>query len=392
MIRKGLLYLTATLAILLLVSLAIAGVPPPPANQNIGIYDTVFTGFTTTQCKECHTENIPDRHHLLVGHGEYNCMDCHTLIPGSSGEFEDFRNCSDCHLSSPHHATDDAQDYNCSECHGSIVDDFEDGHVIPTYDKSMITPNSSYKFINDSSGLKIGGCEACHEPDLSADPVIESNPNTHHNLTYFSVDNCDLCHINGGQVALDIRLCERCHGIKSVHNIQYDFINTTGDNASLGYGHIGDNWDCWGCHGWTELDIYSASSLSDPLSQILSVSSASADGPPIGPIVPMIDTFDPGEMTAGQDMTITIYGSNFINTYNGVTYTSNVVLENGLMDITIEPDSITETVIEVTISGTVESGNYGLRVVKDEMRSNKASLNILPEVPQFLIVERKVVE
>lgn len=377
MIRKGLIYLTTTLTILLLVGLAIAVVPPPPVEQNLGLYDTVFTGFTTDECKECHAGDNVDRHHLLVLEGK-KCMDCHGI---NDGEIRDFRNCSDCHLSSPHHATPDAQEYRCSECHGSLVDDYNDGHEIPTYPMSLITPDTSYKYLNSATGLKIGGCEACHEPDSSAVPAIESNPNTHHSLVGFTDDNCDLCHVNGG-VSLDIRLCERCHGIKSLHSIQYDYDNTVG---SLGYGHIGDNWDCWGCHGWEEVDMSDASSLKETLAGS-SISFTQIPEGLSGATIPYIDYIDPSEIPAGQDTTITIYGSNFINTYNGVTYTSVVVLDNGLEIDQLE--SITATEIVVTIPGTLEPGNYGLWVVKDgNVFSNKVKLMV--SFDTFVTVSRK---
>ena len=386
MIRKGLIYLVTTLIILLLVSLAIATIPPPPADQSLGLYDTVFTGFTTEECKNeaCHgDENIPDRHHLLITEG-YNCVDlelgCHSL---TDGIFDPFRNCSDCHLISPHHVTEDAENFNCSECHGDFVDDYEDGHVIPNYAKTNITPNSSFKYINDTTGLKIGGCEACHEPDLDADPQIRSNADTHHNLNGFSLNNCRLCHSSDGpeegtpgdpnlDVGLDIRYCERCHGINSLHSIQYEDDSTSG----AGYGHIGDNWDCWGCHGWLELDIYSTSSLS-------SSSITTSEGnqlPGNGATVPHVDKVDPSAITAGQDTGITIYGSSFENEYNGVNHTSNVTLDNGTVTIVLEPDSITSTVIEVTINRTLESDIYDLRVVKDGVvESNKVTLTVISE-------------
>ena len=374
MIRKGLIYLTTTLMILLLVSLAMAFVPPPPANQNLGLYDTVFTGFTTEECKniECHgDENLPNRHHLLIANEGYNCLDCHAL---TNGAFEAFRNCSDCHSISPHHLTDDAQNFNCSECHGSFVDDYNDGHVIPTYAKTIITPDSSYKYIDDS-GAKIGGCEACHEPDSTVDPQIGSNSNTHHNLSGFTAYNCNLCHSSDdstgtpgeGGAVLDIRYCERCHGIKSLHSIQYENDDISGE---LGYGHIGNSWDCWGCHGFQESNALS-----------------SLDSPPdfdsiCGPTAPEVDKVIPNEITAGQDTVITIYGTSFINECNGTTYTSIVTLDNdtGTIELT-QLDSITSTVIEVTIPGTLVPDVYDLRVVKDgDMSSNKVTLAVIPDV------------
>jgi IPT/TIG domain len=377
LVRKGLIYLTTTLMILLLVSLAMAFVPPAPANQNLGLYDTVFTGFTTEECKniECHgDENLPNRHHLLIANEGYNCLDCHAL---TNGAFEAFRNCSDCHSISPHHLTDDAQNFNCSECHGSFVDDYNDGHVIPTYAKTIITPDSSYKYIDDS-GVKIGGCEACHEQDLTADPQIGSNSNTHHNLSGFTTYNCNLCHSadsasgtpgEGGAV-LDIRYCERCHGIKSLHSIQYENDDISGE---LGYGHIGNSWDCWGCHGFQESNALS--SLDD------SVGSSSEGGYPGEATVPSVDEVIPNEITVGQDTVITIYGTSFENEYNGTIYTSNVTLDNGTVTIELEPDSITSTAIEVTIPRTLVPYVYDLRVVKDgDMSSNKVTLTVIPDV------------
>ena len=397
MIRKGLIYLATTLMILLLVSLAMALVPPPPANQDLGLYDTVFTGFTTEECKECHTPPLVDRHHALIADEGKSCLDpdCHSI---TNGVIDLFRNCSDCHSSSPHHMTDDAQDYNCSKCHGSLVDDYEDGHIIPDYDISPITPNTNYEFINES-GSKIGGCEACHEPYLSANPEIRSNPDTHHNLTGFTVNNCDLCHSSTvssgtpgqGDVGLNIRYCERCHGIKSLHNIQYDYPNTKG---KLGKGHIGDgDWDCKGCHG--HQGLYSQSSLNGQIAQFNAESSASETGGPLtGPIIPTIHNISPSTITAGEDTAITIEGLNFINEFNGTNYTSNVVLDNDLLiePVVIEPDCINTTQIVATINGTLEPGNYDLLVVKEDMRSNRKSLTVLPEEPLFIIVQRKIVE
>lgn len=388
MIRKGLIYLATTLMILLLVSLAIALVPPPPVDQNIGLYDTVFISFTAEECKECHTGNNSDRHHALIPSEGKTCLDCHSI---TNGKIDPFMICSDCHSNSPHHVTDDALNYNCSECHGSLVDDYGDGHRIPTYVSNM-TPDTSYDFINES-GSKIGGCEACHEPDLSANPEIKSNPDTHHNLSGFTVNNCDLCHLNisttgtpgQGVVVLDIRYCERCHGIKSLHNIQYDYSNTKGE---LGKGHIGIDWDCMGCHG--HQGLYNQSSLNGQIAQFNAELSASERGGPLtGPIIPTIHNVSPSTITAGKDRVITIKGDNFENTYNDIFYTCNIVLNN---DLVIEPDSITQTEIVATINGTLESGNYDLRVVKEDMRSNKKSLTISPEEPLFIIVQRKIVE
>ena len=70
-----------------------------------------------------------------------------------------------------------------------------------------------------------------------------------------------------GDTREHIRWCENCHGPESLHNIQVDSDNLAnigtilvgGENA--GWGHIGNDDDCWGCHGF----IGAAESGSGPL-------------------------------------------------------------------------------------------------------------------------------
>ncbi|MCD4797453.1 MAG: IPT/TIG domain-containing protein, partial [Methanosarcinales archaeon] len=136
-------------------------------------------------------------------------------------------------------------------------------------------------------------------------------------------------------------------------------------------GHIGNSWDCWGCHGFQESSALSSLDSLQKLDSSLKCR----------PTAPEVDKVIPNEITAGQDTVITIYGTSFINECNGTIYTSNVTLDNGTVTIEREPDSITSTVIEVTIPGTLESGIYDLRVVKDgDMSSNKVTLAVIPDV------------
>ncbi|KAB3548061.1 MAG: hypothetical protein C5617_000420 [ANME-2 cluster archaeon] len=210
--------------------------------------------------------------------------------------------------------------------------------------------------MDDKTGKKWGGCEACHEPDSTAEPPIYSNPETHHNLGNLSLE-CDMCHGNTDADLLSIRKCEDCHGVKSLHNIQYNYDTTKG---SLGYGHIGDNWDCVGCHAWY-------------------VVSSDTVAPQTGPIIPSIDEVSPASMVAGVETVATITGANFENTVNGTDYTSNVVIYIGAENITLTPDSITASEIVVTIPQLVE-GSYGLRVVKGDMASRLVSIVVVPQV------------
>jgi hypothetical protein len=345
------------LIVVLTIGVALAIVPPPPANQDMGIDDTLCGEFAEDDCRDCHSSGVPDTHHLLVPKG-YGCTDCHQVItnPDGSTGVGVIRNCVECHDASPHHETQEAVDRHCSYCHGAVVDDYDDGHSIPTYDTSLITPDTSYTVKDEATGKKWGGCEACHEPDSTSVPPIYSNPETHHNLGTLSLE-CDMCHgdtSNGGNL-LDIRKCEDCHGTKSLHNIQYEYTSTKGQ---LGYGHVGDSWDCAGCHAWYV---------------------AYSDAPQTGPIIPYIDQVSPGELVAGEETVMTITGTNFENTANGINYTSDVVIENGAGNITLPPDFITATEIVVTASG-LDAGSYGLHVVKSGMESNLMPIVVVPPV------------
>ena len=320
----------------------------------MGVYDTVFGDFAEDDCRECHSSGLPDRHHMLVEEGEYECLDCHPVGPGGQG-VTIIRDCtnSSCHTSTPHHDTQDALDRHCSHCHGSLVDDYDDGHYIPSYPPSLVTPDTSYNVMNDTTGKKWGGCEACHEANTTPvpGPAIYDNYETHHNLGSVSA-TCSICHFDGS--ALDIRKCEECHGVNSLHNIQYDYDNTSG---MLGYGHLGDNWDCMGCHAWYEY----------------------ASAPQTGPIIPCIDGVSPARLVAGEQTVVTVTGTNFRNTVGDTAYTSDVVIESGAGTITLTPDSITASELVVTVP-PLEEGGCGLYVVKSDMKSKMATMVVVPPV------------
>nr|QNO50705.1 hypothetical protein HLBKPKBF_00023 [Methanosarcinales archaeon ANME-2c ERB4] len=347
--------LTIAVAGLAIVGIAIAAIPPPPANQDLGIYDTVCGEFAEEDCRACHSSGIPDAHHLLVQNEGYECTDCHPVQTDSDGNtgVEVIRDCVVCHEASPHHGAPDAVARHCSHCHGSYVDDYDDGHSIPTYNPSLITPDTSFRAKDNATGKKWGGCEACHEPD-EAVPAIYSNPETHHNLGNLSLE-CDICHGDSEVDLLNIRKCEECHGVRSLHNIQYDY---TGTKGQLGFGHVGDNWDCTGCHAWYV---------------------AYSDAPQTGPIIPGIDQVSPARMVAGEVTVVNVTGTNFLNTVGGVNYTSDVVIDTGEETITLTPDFITDSEIVVTVPA-LDSGRYGLYVVKSEMRSKLVAITVAPPV------------
>jgi len=360
-------YLAAAILFLGLVGFAWALVPPPPANQLVGFYDTSVNQLNDPSfCRVCHNSTylggVPTRHHMLVPTGEYGCTSCHPVVNGTNGQGALIdRNCLMCHNGSafyanpslmagrPHHNTTFAQQRNCEACHGGVVDSYNDGHYVPTYAVSIVTPDTSFKIFNATSGRYWGGCEACHQADLSATPNILSNVDSHHN-EIFGVTagyQCTWCHISQGN-ALDIRRCEDCHSVATIHNIQYNYTQT---NGQLGYGHIGTNWDCNGCHAFWD---------------------AGAANPFPGPTVLGAITVTPLVLTANQATVVTITSSNLIQT----GYTSTVKLDgNDLITVSLTDSEIVANVPALT------AGKHTIQIVKagatDSTASSLAALTVV---------------
>ena len=213
---------------LVLATCSFAAVPAPPVNQTIGTADTVFDELDKDNCLACHID-------LGEHAGQESCLSCH--LP-SSGE------------PTPHHAAVDLADPDCVGCHGDLVANTNDGHEIPSYDTSMVTPKSS----GGEGELGRGGCDYCHlfGYDAASETNVVEARYTHHD-TGLGQDfsSCSLCHDWEAEEEQDIRICERCHSVTAIHNIQAD---SNGDGWILpgeelaGYGHIGNNDDCLGCH------------------------------------------------------------------------------------------------------------------------------------------------
>ncbi|MCZ7356870.1 MAG: hypothetical protein O8C65_08050 [Candidatus Methanoperedens sp.] len=390
--------------------LAIAAIPPPPVNQNFGIYDTMMINYTEPLCRGCHnstssplvTGGVPTRHHNLVATSAINpstsqpfgCQDCHPSTPGSGFGILIDRNCMDCHNSTPfwgdslgahvsnftrpHHNTTHAQARNCKFCHGASVDDYNDGHYIPPYPPSEVTPSALYKAFNSTSGRVWGGCLACHSENALANPPIyftqvvcgiggqpcpiggvysappnaTGNNNAHHNEILGITggptqifDKCTWCHVDISDV-LNVRGCETCHSVRSIHNVQYDFANTS---TLRGYGHIGSNnpsdpanhsWDCKGCHAW-----YDAGDVN----------------PFAGAIVPDVQLANPTVFNANTPTVVTLTGTNFVQT--GATTVVNIDDKTNLT-----PDVISNGQITVTVN--LAAGAHYIKVVKTDAVEN----------------------
>jgi hypothetical protein len=417
--KRKLIILTMALALTMGFAMQVpANVPAPPANQQLGIDDGVFNNLVEADCRFCHEDplvvdpgTIPDRHHLLIGtpvpdptsrpfpdgdtNGNYDCYSCHNLIwdPDTmTYQLETFRDCLFCHQQIPgqasvHHLLPVAQGTNsplgdpnvgdCTPCHGTLVDDTGDGHIIPTYAPSLVTPSPSEGegLPLNSEGKGAGACNYCHSSgtgtsapgtDTATGTLVYRNQETHHG-TGFGLDGskCLWCHDTLAPEGERIRRCEECHGFESLHNIQLDSpaAGNVGDivpGAEDAYwGHIGNNDDCWGCHGFV---------------------SATAAG--TGPVVPYISSSDTFVVTAGTDTTVTLTGVAFTNMVMDVIELASEVdlTASDGSTTTLTPDSITESEIVVTLPGSLTVGNYDLRAVKGHNSSNPVVLSVTPAV------------
>lgn len=382
---------------------------PPPVRQEIGFPDGPINKLVKDDCIFCHNQNppdtipadptyLPDRHHLKIGmmvgnptaapnpdedpNGTYVCLSCHDLVwdeDSSSYVFDqNFRgNCTLCHDFTPHHRLDvdgPALRGNCQACHGAIVDNIGDSHYIPTYVPSLVTPKPSFTSADEDSTVE-GSCTFCHNSGTTSDNiVVVKNIETHHGGgNMFSHIHCGWCHFTSGLFVIDrdrpdtIRRCENCHGVSSLHNIQADSNNdnaiTPGEEDPY-YGHIGAQEDCWGCHGFTAM---------------------AAGAPFSGPVVPVISDLSDVLFTAGVDTQLTLTGTAFTNTIQGpsgpLVLRSEGVIEDSLGNvITLITTAIEQNTIRVMMPATLLPGNYLLRAVKGDKKSNAMNISVLPAV------------
>jgi len=448
--RNTVLILILVLAMTVGTALVIsANVPAPPVNQQIGIPDSIFNNLIAGQpgmipapgecvptppgpgdvrsgpavcsynlqtCRGCHAfpaqsgvedtttpgfndptlpgdSVIPNRHHLLTQPPtNFSCLECHTFSSNPDGTVTIVvnRDCLQCHESSAegtvHHLTANAQSGNCQACHGSLVNNRGDGHYIPSYAPSYVTPRPGANSgqggtgaTNPINGRKQGACDYCHGITSADNPVpgysietasqfkIYQSDVTHHS-TGFGADGtkCTWCH--NFSAPAPIRTCENCHGPTSLHNIQTSSATPPAaidpGNEDPGYGHIGSNADCNGCHGFT--------------------ASATVD---FGPATPSVSGISTGTVIAGQNKVLTITGSSFTSVSGGVVVTDFVTLSGNSGSITLQPSSVTSTSIVVTIPGTLAPGNYDLRVANASKASNLKTLSVVPSAASISSID-----
>ena len=394
--------------LLAITAIAMALVPPPPANQNIGMNDSRFDKLGSSPqlpnqsgCRTCHSAGVPERHHNILSTGEinpvtgsvYGCSNCHPVVTGPNGQSVYLeRECLDCHsglnfsrvdanainakvnISRPHHInTAEAAARDCKACHGSFVANTSDGHYVPTYAPSIVTPEPHYKVYNATSNRYWGGCWSCHQNTTANVPVLLSQYETHHgaingNRTSNQTTDprydyqtagtpgraCNWCHTvtsNGRPVGYPDELnmefrnassgtdpvngtgCENCHDVGTLHNIQVNYQ----PNGPAGYGHINNNADCNGCHAfWDAGDVSGFE----------------------GAMIPDVTSIAPTKLlTSDTATTVTISGASFLS---GVGTYTVVVAIDGTTALT--PSSVTDTEIVVTVPVLAE-GVHSIQVV-----------------------------
>lgn len=262
----------------------------------------------------------------------------------------------------------------------------------------------------NNRGFGAGSCSYCHDDDGaldingdSAPALIRNNHDNHHDIGLpYMVSNgsggmwakCNLCHAytnrpggdthdhaSGPAFDLHIRICEECHSLKSLHNIQADSPKTPGTiivgGELAGYGHVGrdgaagDN-DCWGCHGFQ---------------------AAANPAPFTGPLVPTLYDANARSVLAGKRTTLQLSGAAFTNEANGLAYSSDVrLIASDGSSVTLTPDLIRdEGQMTVTIPANLRPGNYKLQAAKGDVASNPVTVSVVPRtVITKAVVDRDV--
>ncbi len=396
--------------------------PPPPAtvNQNIGIPDTTFKNLTKLNCAYCHAPEkltqqqrnemgwtfdkpetkpgvLADRHHNKVIKGviipkgtqapfgtigePYVCLSCHKSEWNEANmRYElsnNFKDCQNCHIHNEnvtvHHLTAKAQALDCKHCHGARVDNPNDGHIIRTSRRgSLSIPRPK----NGTGPNGEGACTFCHKAGVDSASGISINTNAiNHHSTGIGQDgisdlSCNLCHDDQEEDEMwKFKRCQNCHGMKSLHSIQFD---SNGDGQIIVgqelkyFGHVGnDPIDCQGCHGGY-LALLNQNALGMMFPNV------------VAPEILNLSTF---KIIAGEEATISISGRGFTNVTYNITMKSFITITGkDDKEIKLTPISITESSIVVKTPTNIAPGNYYLHAKKGTYESNPMSIVVIPKV------------
>jgi hypothetical protein len=148
------------------------------------------------------------------------------------------------------------------------------------------------------------------------------------NSTIENAEAVEFVSVNGN-ISVNGTGCEKCHSVQSIHNIQIP----GAPSGAQGFGHVGNNLDCYGCHNsWLPADTMAT-----------------------GAIIPTLDSITPAVISSGKATTLTLTGGNFVN---GV-YTSVVTVDR----VSYTPTSITDSQIVVNIPA-LSAGIHQVQIVK----------------------------
>ncbi len=239
---------------------------------------------------------------------------------------------------------------------------------------------------DEAGGRRTGNCEHCHfAGDNPGDDVqpntglaksdVGTNMTNHHGSGVGqpgsgSVHTCNLCHAPESPPDYAIRGCELCHGISTLHAIEYDAVGDGIDpgNEKPFMGHIGNDLNCRGCHlNFRTGEVFEASSRS------LSGSSGSEFGGLSGYNTPApdIESLSTAGAIAGTTTPLTITGTGFyavVNTSFGIKESIphvELIDSSGVITkLDLGRSDVTETTVNVTIPATMQADTYELYVVK----------------------------
>ena len=241
-----------------------------------------------------------------------------------------------------------------------------------------------------TAGTYPGNCNYCHNTRLGdPGPTVENtgpfapvnvyrNDVTHHETGFFQQQapnaKCTWCHNAGGPPnALSIRTCENCHDLSTIHNIQYDSTPATPvvpGSEPAGFGHVGAQSDCWGCHGNNGQTIGGAAGAEMTTGT-----------------VPGLYTTSFLTAKAGASNPITLAGNGFISTDDwGELYQSKLLLTAriGGASTTIAGAG-TSDALTATVPSTLAPGNYKVQAMKDALGIQKSNPFVIALTPNIAI-------
>lgn len=198
--KKGALFVIAIIGLSVLFAWSIFAQDIP---QKIGFKDLEFSALNRDSCVDCHGDALVQTHHETKPAVAGDCISCHAVSksPGNVGVALE-RNCMNCHTKSPHHRTEAAQGNECGTCHDSPgVSDYST--EVPAYKISKLTPT-------------VADCKTCHKEGTVEGQKIVGMKQTHHGI---ALKGCNTCHDEQDKTKTSIRICERCHSVKAIHEV-----------------------------------------------------------------------------------------------------------------------------------------------------------------------------